>query len=237
MSTTVAALLLFSAVFWGKTEAFSDDAMDCCLSTSGQLVPRHIAVSYIVQGPDTGCSLSATVFITRKGKRLCSPLADDKAYPWVAKLMAHLEKLQEKKHPQQQTTPLNCAEIRNILFHCLSAMSSTGVSSLCVALWLTGLLSSNWTVSFGDQAVDCCLSVRDLSIPHQVLVGYHKQLKENGCSIDAILFQTKKNKVLCAPPDAPWVKERMNWLDKELKKCQKNGFKGKRCQAMKPTSA
>ncbi|XP_036454830.1 C-C motif chemokine 20-like [Colossoma macropomum] len=92
-------------------------------------------------------------------------------------------------------------------------------------------------VPLGDQAVECCLSVNDLSIPHQVLVGYHKQLKEQGCSIDAVLFQTKKNKVLCAPPDAPWVKERMNWLDKELKKCQKNGFKGKRCQAMKPTSA
>ncbi|KAL7839903.1 hypothetical protein SRHO_G00265610 [Serrasalmus rhombeus] len=102
MSTAAAALLLFTAVFWGKTEAFSDDALDCCLSTSGQLVPRHIVVSYMVQSQDTGCSLSATVFITRKGKRLCSPPPEHKAYPWVAKLITHLEKLQEKQHNKRQ---------------------------------------------------------------------------------------------------------------------------------------
>ncbi|KAL7836844.1 hypothetical protein AOLI_G00281280 [Acnodon oligacanthus] len=117
-------------------------------------------------------------------------------------------------------------------------MASVGVSSLCVALWLTGLiLSSNLTVSFGDQAVDCCLSISNHPIPKQLLAGYRKQFKGEGCSIDAVLFRTKKNRVLCAPPDSPWVKERKNWLDKLLNHCQENGFKGKQCQGIKPTAA
>ncbi|KAL7839902.1 hypothetical protein SRHO_G00265600 [Serrasalmus rhombeus] len=117
-------------------------------------------------------------------------------------------------------------------------MASAGVSSLCVALWLTGLiLSSNLTVSFGDQAVDCCLSVSNQPIPRQILAGYTEQVKGDGCHIHAVLFRTKKNRVLCAPPDAPWIKDRKNWVDKQLKQCKEKEFKGKQCQNVKPTPA
>ncbi|KAL6465262.1 hypothetical protein MHYP_G00253950, partial [Metynnis hypsauchen] len=128
------------------------------------------------------------------------------------------------------------SELNRITQHPLSfsvAMASAGVSSLCVALWLTGLiLSSNLTVSSGELAVDCCLSVSNHPIPRDLLVGYRVQLKGEGCLIDAVLFQTKKNKVLCAPPDSLWVKQRKNYLE-----CRKNGFKEKHCKAMKPRSA
>ncbi|XP_066509139.1 C-C motif chemokine 19-like [Hoplias malabaricus] len=97
MFSTAAALVLLSVMFWGKTEAFSDDANDCCLTTSAALIPRHIVKSYFLQSTETGCTIAATVFTTRKNKRLCSPQADDKAHPWVAKLIKHLEKLEEKK--------------------------------------------------------------------------------------------------------------------------------------------
>ncbi|KAI4882301.1 hypothetical protein NFI96_011114 [Prochilodus magdalenae] len=232
MSTAVAALLLlFLAVFGGKTKAYSDDLVDCCLSTSPTLIPRHIAASYTEQGPGTGCSVPATVFTTKKNKKLCSPPASDKEHPWVAKLMAYLDKQDKKK---QQTHLLNWAEIHNILSRSPAAMASTGVSCLCVALWLTGLfLSSNLTVSLGDQAVDCCLSVSNHPIPKNILTSYREQVKGEGCTIDAVIFNTIKGKKLCAPPDSKWVKHRKNYLD--VKQCNEN--KGKNCQAPKAKSA
>ncbi|XP_072521404.1 C-C motif chemokine 19a.2 [Salminus brasiliensis] len=91
MSTAVAALLLITAAILGNTEAFSEDAIDCCFATSDNYVPRKIAASYIVQTTHSGCPIAATVFITKRNKRLCAPPAEDKKSKWVANLISFLD--------------------------------------------------------------------------------------------------------------------------------------------------
>ncbi|XP_072520933.1 C-C motif chemokine 19a.1 [Salminus brasiliensis] len=114
-------------------------------------------------------------------------------------------------------------------------MATTGVSSLCVALWITGLiLSSNLEMGLGDQALDCCLSVSNNSIPKYIVSSYREQFKDEGCPIDAVIFVTKKSRHLCAPSDPEWVINLRKDVDKTLLHCQKTNFKGKRCNGMKP---
>ncbi|XP_062874241.1 C-C motif chemokine 19a.2 [Trichomycterus rosablanca] len=91
MSTAVAALLIFTALLCTSAEAWTNNAVDCCLTTSGVSVPRQIAASYTVQTKDSGCTIPATVFITKKDRRLCSPPVDDQNFPWVRKLVEHLD--------------------------------------------------------------------------------------------------------------------------------------------------
>ncbi|XP_039399064.1 C-C motif chemokine 21b-like [Mauremys reevesii] len=64
-----------------------------------------------------------------------------------------------------------------------------------------------------NQASDCCLSHKNNRIPHRLLSAYRIQSPETGCRIPAIVFITKKNKNLCAPPDAPWALDLMKKLD------------------------
>ncbi|XP_076845945.1 C-C motif chemokine 19-like [Brachyhypopomus gauderio] len=93
MQTAGLMFLLFAAVFWCSTDGFTDQASDCCLTTAGSLVPRHIVKSYVRQNEDSACRVWATVFITKKNRKICSPPEDDKNFPWVKKLIAHLDKL------------------------------------------------------------------------------------------------------------------------------------------------
>ncbi|KAM9137513.1 C-C motif chemokine 21c-like [Pangshura tecta] len=64
-----------------------------------------------------------------------------------------------------------------------------------------------------NQAFDCCLSHRNNPIPHRLLSAYKVQSPETGCRVPAIVFITKKNKNLCAPPNAPWALDLMKKLD------------------------
>ncbi|MCI4392832.1 hypothetical protein PGIGA_G00150420 [Pangasianodon gigas] len=101
MLNSVVALLAFTAVLWNNAQAFSNNAADCCLSTSDALVPRRIVESYIIQNADSGCSIPATVFITKKNRKLCSPPASDTRYPWVLKLIEYMDNRSSKsKGPQ-----------------------------------------------------------------------------------------------------------------------------------------
>ncbi|XP_066511233.1 C-C motif chemokine 19-like [Hoplias malabaricus] len=113
-------------------------------------------------------------------------------------------------------------------------MAPVGINHLCVAVCLTAvIITCNLPVSFGDQALDCCLEVGKHPIPKQILNGYREQVKGEGCNISAVVFSTWKGKYLCTPSNSDWVNELKNWVDKLLLQCKKNGFKGKRCQAMK----
>nr|ABA54956.1 CC chemokine SCYA109 [Ictalurus punctatus] len=76
--------------------AFSNNAADCCLSTSDSFVPRRIVDSYIIQNIDSGCPIPATVFITKKNRKLCSPPANDLRYPWVMKLVEYIDNRNDK---------------------------------------------------------------------------------------------------------------------------------------------
>ncbi|KAF7687262.1 hypothetical protein HF521_014490 [Silurus meridionalis] len=96
MTNAVVALLVFTVLLWNNAQAFPNSAADCCLSTSETLVPRRIAESYLIQTLDSGCPIPATVFITRRNKRLCSPPASNQGFPWVMKLIEYLDNRNNK---------------------------------------------------------------------------------------------------------------------------------------------
>uniref|UniRef100_A0AAY5ET89 C-C motif chemokine n=1 Tax=Electrophorus electricus TaxID=8005 RepID=A0AAY5ET89_ELEEL len=96
-------------------------------------------------------------------------------------------------------------------------------------------LLQDYSISLGNHALDCCLTVNPKPIPKAIVSSYREQLKDDGCSINAIVFQTKRGIHLCAPPQDDWAKELKVFLDVRSKRCLKN--KKKHCQRMKPKSA
>ncbi|XP_073697550.1 C-C motif chemokine 19a.2 [Garra rufa] len=95
MQTATVTLLIISAVFWCNTEAIPDGAVDCCLTTKDTRIPIQIVASYFQQTTESGCAIPATVFITKKDKKLCAPPEKNS---WISKIITHLEK--KKKTPQ-----------------------------------------------------------------------------------------------------------------------------------------
>ncbi|XP_022609477.1 C-C motif chemokine 24-like [Seriola dumerili] len=70
MASRVAALLLLSIIC---TEfAAAEVPVDCCKKASKTLIPKKIIESYTILEAGQGCDISATVFITKGGKRLCA---------------------------------------------------------------------------------------------------------------------------------------------------------------------
>uniref|UniRef100_A0A3B3CTQ1 Chemokine interleukin-8-like domain-containing protein n=1 Tax=Oryzias melastigma TaxID=30732 RepID=A0A3B3CTQ1_ORYME len=64
----------------------SEVLKDCCLSVSKNRVPAKFVVSYYIQEAGKGCNLSATVFETKGGRRLCIVHPD--GFPWVQKVIS-----------------------------------------------------------------------------------------------------------------------------------------------------
>uniref|UniRef100_A0A8C4S865 Chemokine interleukin-8-like domain-containing protein n=1 Tax=Erpetoichthys calabaricus TaxID=27687 RepID=A0A8C4S865_ERPCA len=83
-----------------------------------------------------------------------------------------------------------------------------------------------------DGAMDCCLETKDKPVPRNVVLSYRVQKPENGCSIKAIVFQAENGMSLCAPDSSKWVKNLMDYLDKN-KRYRKGKPKGKH-QRSKP---
>ncbi|KAJ7987234.1 hypothetical protein DPEC_G00336630 [Dallia pectoralis] len=94
MSLRVATLLLLASILWGHVAANSETAVDCCLTVTNVNIPRRVVKSYIIQTVNGGCRIAATVFITKKNRRLCAPPA--KNNNWVAKIINHLKKKTQK---------------------------------------------------------------------------------------------------------------------------------------------
>ncbi|XP_067398604.1 C-C motif chemokine 20-like [Emydura macquarii macquarii] len=65
---------------------------------------------------------------------------------------------------------------------------------------------------------DCCLSYMRIELPRRVINGYTEQLSNEVCDISAIIFHTKSGLKACANPEDNWVKKRLLWLSKKLKK-------------------
>uniref|UniRef100_UPI003D9CAABB C-C motif chemokine 19a.2 precursor n=1 Tax=Danio rerio TaxID=7955 RepID=UPI003D9CAABB len=93
MQTSTLTLLLIAAVFCINTEAFPDTAVDCCLTTKDTRIPLQIVASYFHQTTESGCPIAATVFITKKDKKLCAPPEKN---IWISRIISHLEKKQRK---------------------------------------------------------------------------------------------------------------------------------------------
>nr|AVH76855.1 CCL19-like protein [Plecoglossus altivelis] len=90
------------------------------------------------------------------------------------------------------------------------------------------------TVTQGQMLKDCCLKASSKAIPGHLVRSYQHQHRGQGCSLDAVIFVTKKSRFLCAPPDLPWVEDLIKHVDLLTKKCQSSNFQGKRCKGMKP---
>ncbi|KAI1900449.1 hypothetical protein AGOR_G00050050 [Albula goreensis] len=83
------SLFLLASIFLGLSAAFTEEAVDCCLSTSDIPIPHRIVDSYIILNKEGGCPIPAVVFITKKDRRLCSPLPSGKN--WVSKLICKIK--------------------------------------------------------------------------------------------------------------------------------------------------
>ncbi|XP_055064759.1 C-C motif chemokine 19b [Misgurnus anguillicaudatus] len=100
-------LLILSASLWCCTTAQSDMAVDCCLSTSTRRIPQKVVTSFTIQTGDGACRIPATVFVTKKGLKLCAPFPSESS--WVSDLIETIikgpveksRKLNGKKHRKQ----------------------------------------------------------------------------------------------------------------------------------------
>ncbi|XP_075788930.1 C-C motif chemokine 21 [Pelodiscus sinensis] len=97
--------------------------------------------------------------------------------------------------------------------------------SLRVLLLLATALCLCQAQGSENQASDCCLRHNNHPIPLKVLASYRLQGPETGCRLPAIVFITKKNKSLCAPPNAKWAQDLMGKLEGQKGKLE--GQKGK----------
>ncbi|XP_051925084.1 C-C motif chemokine 19-like [Hippocampus zosterae] len=90
----VVALLLLLALVC-RQPAAGEKLISCCLDTSTKCFPRQIVVGYYHQEAGKGCRHSATVFISKAGKRLCAPALHKSKC--VQELVAFLDKRSKSK--------------------------------------------------------------------------------------------------------------------------------------------
>ncbi|XP_029115148.1 C-C motif chemokine 19-like isoform X3 [Scleropages formosus] len=89
MALKIASLLLLALVLCSYASAFTEEAVDCCLTTSNKQIPRKVVKAYREQTTNGGCAIAATQFITVKDKTLCAPPPGRN--DWVAKLIRRLK--------------------------------------------------------------------------------------------------------------------------------------------------
>ncbi|XP_060765609.1 C-C motif chemokine 19-like [Neoarius graeffei] len=92
------------------------------------------------------------------------------------------------------------------------------------ALLVIALLFMCWnSAGATDGAEDCCLTTVNRKIPQSLVKSYYIQNQELNCRVQAVVFVTKKDRRLCAPPATKnnWVKKLINKLNKKSKKSSK----------------
>ncbi|XP_051972438.1 C-C motif chemokine 19-like [Xyrauchen texanus] len=85
MTLCTGVLLILSASLWSCATAQSDVASDCCLTTSDRHIPQRVVTSFTIQTNNGACRIPATVFLTKKGLKLCAPFPSENS--WVSKLI------------------------------------------------------------------------------------------------------------------------------------------------------
>ncbi|XP_069025441.1 C-C motif chemokine 2-like [Embiotoca jacksoni] len=65
--------------------------VDCCLSVKNKLIDRAAVVDYRQQVSGQGCSLDATILVTRLGKKLCVPPHE----LWLEGVRSHVDHLKK----------------------------------------------------------------------------------------------------------------------------------------------
>ncbi|XP_063067314.1 C-C motif chemokine 19-like [Engraulis encrasicolus] len=81
-------LLLVACGMWNS--ATGQVAVDCCLSANAKAFPLKNVASYKHQTTAEGCSIDATLIITKKGKILCAP-PKSKAPRWLRRIFKAID--------------------------------------------------------------------------------------------------------------------------------------------------
>ncbi|XP_055143844.1 C-C motif chemokine 20 isoform X1 [Symphalangus syndactylus] len=89
--------------------------------------------------------------------------------------------------------------------------------SLLLAALMSVLLLLLCSESEAASNFDCCLRYTDRILHPKFIVGFTRQLANEGCDIDAVIFHTKKNLSVCANPKKTWVKFIVRLLSKKVK--------------------
>ncbi|XP_041094571.1 C-C motif chemokine 19-like isoform X2 [Polyodon spathula] len=99
------------------------------------------------------------------------------------------------------------------------------------ALFLCTFLLYCCSKAYGDSnlVVDCCLRVSNTPIPIKIVKNYKKQGQQDGCDLTAVVFTTKGNRKLCAPPREPWVNSLIDKIDKRSQLCRNHKLKNRMC--------
>ncbi|XP_062273446.1 C-C motif chemokine 20-like [Scomber scombrus] len=83
--------------------------------------------------------------------------------------------------------------------------------------------------TLAHMPMDCCMSTSRPTIVKQSVVDYRRQVKGQGCPIDAMIFLTRHGKKLCSVTDLPGLSEVMTHVDNLKKRCKDGTYKTKRC--------
>ncbi|XP_047455640.1 monocyte chemotactic protein 1B-like [Mugil cephalus] len=83
---------------------------------------------------------------------------------------------------------------------------------------------------------DCCLTVTNKTIAAQLIADYYHQPSGRGCSVEAIIFVTRRERKLCVQPQESWVEDVKVHVDKLRKFCKDYNYKPQRCNGVKPNS-
>nr|XP_020450731.1 C-C motif chemokine 19-like [Monopterus albus] len=90
------------------------------------------------------------------------------------------------------------------------------------------------TVTLAQIPMDCCLTVKNKEVAKALVADYRQQISGQGCAIDATILVTRNGRTLCVPADELWVQKLTIHVEKLKKLCKRNGYKGKRCNGVKP---
>ncbi|NXV22291.1 CCL5 protein, partial [Cepphus grylle] len=86
------------------------------------------------------------------------------------------------------------------------------VSAVCFSIILVAALFSQASPApFGADATVCCFSYTSRKLPQSHVKDYF--YTSSKCSQPAVVFITRKERQVCANPDARWVKEYVNALE------------------------
>uniref|UniRef100_UPI00398F15F3 C-C motif chemokine 20-like n=1 Tax=Pristiophorus japonicus TaxID=55135 RepID=UPI00398F15F3 len=69
-----------------------------------------------------------------------------------------------------------------------------------------------------QSPIDCCLSYSTKAFPLKLVAGYVRQFSNEMCSINAVIFHTRRGRSICANPNDEWVKRNIvGFLKREMK--------------------
>ncbi|KAA0704654.1 C-C motif chemokine 2 [Triplophysa tibetana] len=89
-----------------------------------------------------------------------------------------------------------------------------GSLSISLLLCLATVLLSDVTCQRKGRSACSCLKTTNTVVQKENIVYYRRQLAGR-CHIDAIIFTTVRNRIICADPKKPWVIRAIQYVDKK----------------------